>query len=81
MTWHELQRDHTNNSLTDDIPIFDGKPKLYFDWIVKLENITTVTKQNPEEIALGKAHRDIIKSLRSLPPDTSWNNVKVILCQ
>ena len=40
----QSQRDHAYDSLTDDIPSFDGKPELYFSWILKLENITTVTK-------------------------------------
>ena len=38
------QRDHENDSLTDDTPTFKGKPKLHFNWIFKLENIGAVTK-------------------------------------
>ena len=42
--------------------------------------MTTVTK-NPMELALGKAQSAFIKCLKSLPVDTSWNNVKAILKQ
>ena len=49
--WHNLcfhavqqsQRDPANGSLIDNILAFDGKPELYFDWILKLENITAIT--------------------------------------
>ena len=41
--FHQSQRDHANNFLIDDIPIFNGKPELYFDSISKLENVATVT--------------------------------------
>ena len=34
---HQSQRDHTNDSLFDDIPTFNGKPKAYFDWILELK--------------------------------------------
>ena len=44
-----------NESLIDDIPKSDGKPVLYFDWILKLENIAAVTMCNPMELDLGKA--------------------------
>ena len=33
----------TIRSLPDDIPTFDGKPKLYFGSILKLENLATET--------------------------------------
>ena len=34
--------------------MFDGKPELYFDWILRLESIAAVTKQNPMELTLEK---------------------------
>ena len=34
---HQSHQDHANDSLIDDIPTFDGKPELYFNWILKLE--------------------------------------------
>ena len=37
-------RDHANDFLIDDIHPFDGKPQLYFGWILKQENIAAVTK-------------------------------------
>ena len=40
----QSQRGHANDLLIDEIPTLDGKFKLYFDWILKLENITTLTK-------------------------------------
>ena len=40
---HQSQRDHTNDYIIDDITTFDGKPELYFDLILKLENIAAVT--------------------------------------
>ena len=40
--------------LLDDIPTTDGKPELYFDWILKLENIAVVGKQNSKELASWK---------------------------
>ena len=62
-----------------NIPTFDGKPYLYFDWILKLENMASVTRWNPRELALGKAQGTVIKCLKSLPPDMIWNNVKTVL--
>ena len=50
-----------NDSLIDDIPIFDRKPELHFDWILKVENIAVVTKCNPTELDLGKAQGMVIK--------------------
>ena len=50
---HQSQKDHANDSLTDDIPIFDGKPEVYFNWILKLDNIDAVTKHKPKGLALG----------------------------
>ena len=41
---HQSKKDHANDSLTDNIPTFHDKPDLYFDWILKLENIAPVTK-------------------------------------
>ena len=67
--------------MIDDIPTFDGKPELYFDWILKLENIAVVTKHNPKELALGKAQGAIIKCLNLLSADASWNGMKAILRQ
>ena len=49
-------------------------------WL-KLENIAAFTKQHPKELALGKAQGAVIKCLKSLPHDVSWNNVKAILRQ
>ena len=40
----QSQRDHANDSLINDIPSFDGKPELYFYWILKFKNIAVVTK-------------------------------------
>ena len=40
----QSQRDHVNDSLIDDIPMFNRKPKLHFDWILKLENVAKVPK-------------------------------------
>ena len=51
----QSKKDHANDSLIDDIPNFDGKPKLYFDWILKKENMAAVSKWDPKELALGKA--------------------------
>ena len=42
------QRD--DDSLVDHMPTFDGKSELYFYWILKLENIATVTKGNSIEL-------------------------------
>ena len=78
---HQSQQDHTNVSLIGDIPTFDGKPELYFDWILKLENIAAVTKQNTKELALGKSEGVVIKCFKSSPADVSWYNVKAILRQ
>ena len=33
---HQSQR-HSAKTLINDIPTFDGKPELYFEWILKLE--------------------------------------------
>ena len=76
---YQSQRDHTNDSLIDDDPTFDGKLELYFDWILKIENKPEVTKYNQSELALGKATGAVIKCLKSLPSDVSWNNEKAIL--
>ena len=78
---HQSQWDFENDFYTDDIPTFDGKPELYFDCVLKLENTAAVTKQNPKDLALGKAQGTVIKCLKSLPADSSWNNVKAILRQ
>ena len=40
--------------LIASVPTFNDKPKLYFSWILKLENIDVVTKHNAKELALGK---------------------------
>ena len=40
----QSQRDQANDSLINDIPAFDGKPELYFYWILKFKNIAEVTK-------------------------------------
>ena len=52
---HQSQRDHKNDSLIDNITTLDGQPELYFDWIMKLGNIASVTILNPKELALGEA--------------------------
>ena len=80
---HQSWQDHANNFLVDDIPTFNGKPELYFDLILKLENIaaTIKWKWNPKELALGKAQGIVIKCLKSLPAVSSWHNVKAILRQ
>ena len=39
---HQVQRDHANDSLIDNILTFSGKPKFHFNWISKLENIAKV---------------------------------------
>ena len=44
---HQSKQEHVNDPVIDDIPTFDGKPVLNFDWILKLENKAAVTKQNP----------------------------------
>ena len=36
-----------------------------------------VAKWNPKELTLGKDQGTVIKCLKSLPADTSWNNFKV----
>ena len=51
--------------------MFDGKTKLYFDWIQKPENIAAMTKCNPKELALGKAQGAVIKCQKPLPDDVS----------
>ena len=48
----QSQKEHANDSLIDDNPTFDGKPTLYFDWILKLENIPLETKQKLIRIQL-----------------------------
>ena len=68
--------DHANDSLIDDVLTFDGKPELYFDWILMLENVVLVTKCNPKDLALGKAQGTLINCLKILSDDASWNNVK-----
>ena len=32
----QSQRDHPNESPIDDVSSFNGKPELYFDWMLKL---------------------------------------------
>ena len=78
-TIHQSQGDHANGSLIDNIPTYNDKLELYFDCILKLENVAVVTKQNPKELALGKIRVAVIKCLKSLLPDTSWNSVKAVL--
>ena len=39
------------------------------------KNIAAVAKWNPKELPLGKAQAAVIKCLKSLHPDISWNNV------
>ena len=41
--------------MIDDIWAFASRPELYFDWILKIENIAMVIQQNPKELALRKA--------------------------
>ena len=41
----QLQRDHANDSLIDDIQTLNGKPGLYVDWNLKFENAMAVTKE------------------------------------
>ena len=76
---HQSQR--ANDSLIDNITTFDRKPELHFDWILKLENIAAVTKQNAKELALGKAQGAVIKCLMLLQGDESWNNVTALFKQ
>ena len=47
-TIHQAQLQHALNSLIDKIPTFHGTPDNYFEWILKLENIATVTKLDPK---------------------------------
>ena len=63
------------------MPSFDCKPKLYFNSILKLENIASVTKWNPKELALVKCQGAVIKFLKSLPSGTGWNSVIAVLLQ
>ena len=47
---HQSQIDYYSNySLNDHIHTFDGKRELYFDSILKLENLAAGTKQTPKE--------------------------------
>ena len=52
---HQSQRDHTNDSLIDDIPTFYGKLELYFNWILKFENTTAVITWNPKRDGFRKS--------------------------
>ena len=72
------QRDHANDSSIDDTPAFDSKHEVYFYCVLKLENIAVVNKHYPKKLALGKAHSAVIKCLKSLPTDASWNSVKAL---
>ena len=77
-----FQQDHANHSLIDDIPAFDGRPELYFDWILKLQNKTIVTKWNSKEwYSLGKVQGLVVKCLKLLPADASWDGIEAILRQ
>ena len=62
---HQSQRDHVNDSLISDIPTFNGKPEPYFNWILRLEKIATVTEGSPKELALGKAQGEVINCLKT----------------
>ena len=53
----QLKRDYSDDSLIDDIPTFDGNVKLYFIWILKLENTVVETKWNPNELVIRKGQR------------------------
>ena len=48
---------------------------------MKLENIAATPKWYPKKLALGKAQGTVIKCLKSLPADASWNDVKAVLRQ
>ena len=41
---NQSQGDHANDSIIDDISSLNSKPELYFNWILKLENIATAPK-------------------------------------
>ena len=69
----QAQFEHANDSQIDDIPTFYGTPNKHFEWYIKWENIVNVTKCDPKELAIGKGQYAVIKCLRSLPPDASWN--------
>ena len=43
-TIQQSQKDNAYDILTDEMPTFDGMPELYFNWILKLENLVTFTK-------------------------------------
>ena len=60
---------------------FYAKPELYFEWILNFGNIAVVTKQNLEELALRKTQDAVIKCIKFLPPDITWNNFRAILHQ
>ena len=78
---HQSQWDHANDSLIDDISTFDGNLNYIMIGFWSEKNIAAVTKQNPKELALEKAQGTVIKCLKSLPADASWNNLKGILRQ
>ena len=59
----QSQCDHANDSLIGDVPAFDGNPELYFDLILKVENIAAVTKYNPKALALGIVQGAVINCL------------------
>ena len=65
--------------LIDDIPTFDVRSELCFDWNSKLENISLLNKCNPKDLAFRKAQGTVIKCLKYLSADVSWNNETVIL--
>ena len=67
----ESKRDHANDTSIDDKPTSDDKPELDFNWILKLENIAEVTKQNPKESVLGDNQGAVMKCLKPLPEGTS----------
>ena len=75
---HKSQREHANDSSVNDILSFDAKLELYFSQILKLK-IAAVTKCKLRELVLGNAKAAVIKCLKSLPADTSWNNATISL--
>ena len=47
--------------------MIDGTSELYFDWILKLENIATVTNLNAKGLALRRSEGVAIKHMKALP--------------
>ena len=74
-----LQDTRANDMFLSDLPTYTGDPKLFLDWILKIEKVAQLTGRSERDLAAAKAEGAVFKCLCNIPRTVSWESCKKIL--